>query len=106
MGYNLVMQPQAQSHPSPESHSQSHLPIPIATVPGEMPKAGQWSPYQADSGDLWPALITGVFERSPDGKFCNVTAVKLVEGTVSSGEWLYSIEAGHVLYDPKGPPWP
>jgi hypothetical protein len=83
-----------------------NLPKPPVAQPGKMPQPGQWAPYQDDDGVLWPAFITGVKEKSPDGKYFNVDAVKLVDGDPVTGEWIFDVKSAYVLYNPPGPPWP
>jgi hypothetical protein len=86
--------------------SQNYIANPPLAVTGEPPKPDQFAPYQDDQGNLWTAIIIAVLEHSPDRKFFNVKAVKVIEGDVLVGEWVYEVATAHVLYDPPGPPWP
>jgi hypothetical protein len=81
-------------------------------VPGEPPEPLQWCPYLAESGDLYPGIITAVEGASPDGKYVNV-AMRWFKppkngypGGDEYGGWLYQIATGQVFWQPCGPPWP
>ena len=82
-----------------------YLPHPHQTIPGDAPQVGQWSKYESESGDLYPAFIIEVGEEAPDGTRFNVRAAKLVDEVLLIGVWQYDVASGRVLWIPKGPPY-
>lgn len=83
-----------------------NLPKPCDAKPGHMPEAFQRAEYQDAEGELYPGWITSVGDKSPDGKYVNVQAVRAIGDDVEVGGWLFEIASGRILYIPKGPPWP
>lgn len=91
----------------------NRVPSPRVTQPGQWPKIGQASTYQAENGDEFPCQISWVGAKNPDQTRCSVQATFLIPvvGREESpwkrteSAWQYDKATGKVFYDPCGPPW-